>query len=422
MINCGTYGPDIPGLTASVEATFKSQGGSWIWAQGGQGYPAPSASAVADWVGSGRKLILRTYFWDLFGSTRIGWSALREVPGRYDTIMAEINREVGQFGAANLDYLTLGEEEPASGYGFRQSVLTMQEKADYIYGINLLYDRVKAAYPNIKVMATNHWVIAFGVNYLTDAEFLAVKMDALMVYNYYGNDPHYSYQAYLTRGYNLGVQKGLSPNEIFTLVYGGGVEDPTTTPAYIRADFELRISLGYKNIGFFSGDGMPHNLLFGTYAAGTYEALNKQGMLDLIAGYGVPVSLTVSDGIKFSDSADISIGGTLPLSLSDGMKLSDSAILTKVLDYISISDGVKFSDAAVMEPLESPVVPLELSISDGMVLNDLTEMIIRERVTIIVRADEGTIRIVTGSRQWDIKINEKTLTVFANKKEIDLVE
>jgi hypothetical protein len=285
-IKIGTYGPLAPSGAAYQQSTanlFNTLGLDWFWAQYDSGM-GPVHPAIDPLISAGKRIILRTYFWNLVSKD---WTRLRANPSGYNTAFNGIVAQIDAFGANNLYGITFNEEEPSLGYNFWTAApFTATQAADYAYGVNLLYDKVKAKYPNLRVVGTNQILTK-----LTDAQFKAVKMDALLCYNFLGTA---GLKTYLQRGISLAGQMGIPINQIFTLIYAGmdtsmGV---TGDPATTKASFEMAVSLGLTNIGFFSDNSMLsgasniQNLLFSNFATSTDQYTHKQTMLNLISQYG----------------------------------------------------------------------------------------------------------------------------------------
>jgi hypothetical protein len=285
-IKIGTYGVLAPfGINheTTTATVFNNLGLDWFWAQYNEGMASPHP-AIDSLKSAGKRVILRTYFWDAVPGK--DWTTLRNNPSDYDVAYSAIKSQIDQFGEKNLYGLTINEEEPSLGYDLWDSkTFTDTQGQDYAFGVNLLYNKIKTDYPRLKVIGTNH-----VLSKLTDAQFKAVTMDGLLCYEYFDTA---ELQGYLQRGMNLATEMGIAGSDIFTLIYAGmdanygTVNNPLTT----ISSFEMAVKIGYSNIGFFSDNAMishvsnGENLLFNNYPFSSAQYTHKETMLKLIAKY-----------------------------------------------------------------------------------------------------------------------------------------
>jgi hypothetical protein len=297
VIKIGTYGPLAPSGASSQQSTanlFNTLGLDWLWVQYDSGVPTPSTAVRNTLVNAGKRIILRTYFRNMVSSHN--WTSMRAHPADYDAAETEILSEIADWGgASNLYGITFNEEEPSlSDAYFNGNPFSDTQVADYIYGVNLLYDRVKAHYPSLRIFQTVHLLSKFTdaqLNTLKNGQANDLKLDGLICYNYIGVA---SLQTYLQRGMAFASAKGIAPDMIFTLIYAGmdWAGNGAYTPQTVKDAFRMAVNIGLTNIGFFSdnarfsGASNLENLLFNNYAAGTDQQEAKQAMLDLINQYG----------------------------------------------------------------------------------------------------------------------------------------
>jgi len=195
--------------------------------------------------------------------------------------------QINNFGIGNIYAVTISEEEPAQGYGWNQAALNV---AHYVYGWNVLYDKLKTACPSLRIFSNNH-----PLTWLTDDQVKTVKQDGFFCHVY--AETTESVTAYLARGMSLAQQMGIG-NELYTLIYAatGATYEPPGDPSTIRPNFEAAMNLGYKNIGFYCSNylvsGQEEPILFNDYPANTGVQpwidphLHKQAMMSLINQYG----------------------------------------------------------------------------------------------------------------------------------------
>jgi hypothetical protein len=285
-IKTGTYGPLCAnGAQYNIETatTFNTLGLDWLYAQYDSGFDTPDPSVIAALKDAGKRIILRTYFWNLVSDN---WTTMRANPPEYTTAYNEIVSQINDFGLANLYGITISEEEPSLAYSyFSTSPFTATQADDWAFGNNTLYAMIKATFPTLKIIGTGHLL-----SMLSDAQFNAANMDGMMCYNYIGTS---NLQSYLSRGKTLALARGIPMDDVFTLIYGGmdagyGVTNNITT---LQDSFEMAYTLGYTNIGFFSDNAMNsgapnmENVLFNDYGATSTAGLHKQAMIDLIEQY-----------------------------------------------------------------------------------------------------------------------------------------
>lgn len=216
----------------------------------------PLAKIIKD---AGKKLHLRTMFNNkppfLSNSTYLDWTDMRNTPSMYDDAVRIMSEEIEDWGPGNLWGYSFNEEEPrlsykASGkdwYDLETLMAYDWAVEDYLYGHNLLYDRMKALYPGLMISGTFNWMMQFS-----DTDIKRLKVDALMA-GYYSYLP--GCRPYFERLVRLGTEMGLG-NNIFGYIFAA-----TTPPDYsepdgdwqlIRPILDAAIGAGMQNVYFYT--------------------------------------------------------------------------------------------------------------------------------------------------------------------------
>jgi hypothetical protein len=231
----------------------------WIWAQPAyiSGY-LDSSVLAAQLAAAGKRVILRTFFWDASGvyPKYKTWSSIKGVTAALNAAFAQIQQQIANVGGVkNLYAITIGEEEPAVSDN-NWDTATAQQIADYTAGNNALYAMIKAAYPGLKVLGVISPLSSF-----TEAQVHAVKKDGLFCYSY--THDLTALKGLLARGQSLVTAEGTQA-DLFTLVYncpgtGNLGTDPPNDPAYAGQAFAMIKALGYPNIGLYSEPSIFYN-------------------------------------------------------------------------------------------------------------------------------------------------------------------
>jgi hypothetical protein len=272
MVKLGLYGHlDKFGMLYSLPVVQQfNELFDWAWLQppysnNSYNWPAYGSTIKA----AGKRAILRLNFWDYPGiyPNYQNWSVIRANPAIYDLCVTAMRAQIDNFGAANLYAVSLYEEEPANSLAW--ATPTAQQKADFIYGVNILYDKMKIAYPNLPIMQNPH-----VLDYFSAAELQTIKTDMVMSHTYI--DSQVTLKAYLQKG--LTYANG---REFFTLLYAGtGPNLWASEPDYLDKAVNTALSLGITNIGFYcstdDGTDSGEMIIFNDYPVdNTVSRTNK---------------------------------------------------------------------------------------------------------------------------------------------------
>lgn len=215
---------------------------------------------------AGKRVILRTWFWNAIDvSGGVNWTDIYNDINNdgelYGIALAEIISQVNMAGVDNLYAITINEEEPAAGYGWKATEINVDH---FIFCYNNLYDDVKAAFPSLRVLAALSIDVTpgFCADILTDEQVCAIKKDGLETHVYW-SDLNWVEEFYIRIA---GFRSDLG-DEIYTLIWCSTPspnEEQSRTPDWTSACFELAKNAGIPNVGFYAehrSDG-SHKWLF----------------------------------------------------------------------------------------------------------------------------------------------------------------
>lgn len=198
----------------------------------------------------GKKVILRTWFWNAIGAPRqYNWTDLyNDMMGSgtlFNGAVDEIIKQINIAGASNLYAATISEEEPGQGYGWNIGLFNPDH---FITTFNALYDAVKEVFPTLRICAplTIGTAPGFWPSPMTDTQIMSIKMDVLESHCYY-SDLNWTQNVY-----NRIVSFG---KEVFTIIWCStprGSDETNRTPDWTRDCYNLAKGAGISNIGFYA--------------------------------------------------------------------------------------------------------------------------------------------------------------------------
>jgi len=204
----------------------------WIWYQT-SGNVKTNYRHVRNLTLAGKKVILEATWWtnaSLVGKT---WDDLHE----NETLLnIAINNTIQQIEGVGKDYIyavTFNSEEPSAGYDY---ALLPANKTNYIESNNKIYIAIKNRYPKLKIFAGVH------VMQMSSDNLTKLSRDGI-VDDWYMPD--------MNPFYNKLIEVRKNNEEIYVVIWASTLQKPELPPTVTQEAFELGISKGFTNIGFF---------------------------------------------------------------------------------------------------------------------------------------------------------------------------
>jgi hypothetical protein len=259
-IYTGTYGEmNLIGgngpWNATVATTQAAGYLTFFWLQPTFPYTSADASVASILKSAGKKIILRTWYMDdpaIVAAGYTDWDLMAAGgAGAVNLAKTAIEGQITNAGFSNIYAITIQEESPAQEGG---------SIANYTTVYNALYAALKVDYPTLKVFASPS---GFSV-----VQTEALSMDGLFWYSY--GDDLVALAAFLNEGVVIAAAKGVTP-DLYTLIHAATTSGVSYSPdsfvPYITDAFNVALTAGYINIGFYSVDSYTPagNILFNVY-------------------------------------------------------------------------------------------------------------------------------------------------------------
>lgn len=254
----------------------------WYW-YSTWGTSLASNADISTISATGKKVLLRIFFWDNVSLVGKTWSDLQDNNTLLDIAK---NSTLSQINTLDSDIyaVVISEEEPTSGTG---------NQTAYIYGANQIYTTIKNQYPNLKVLQGVH----IDSSKLSSTNLSNLSRDGIVDdwYEYlYDTDVNMSYWFD-----EMKTEQNIHP-DTYALIWAGSNYSEYhifrhLLPNYTKDVFQLGVQKGINNIGFYGINlgnlveetyhTMYNDSFNPTYPDYNRSELYKQSIFEMISKY-----------------------------------------------------------------------------------------------------------------------------------------